>query len=360
MSYYNVIEIDTALLNLAAAFPAQAQAIDLPYLTAEGRRCRALHLSTAPGAKRDAVMIIGGVHADEWGSCEIVLNLASDLLKAYSAPSGLAYGPGGSKVYGSQQVHDLLDQRDLVLLPLVNPDGRQYCQDPTIGDDQWRKNRNPANSGGQADRIGVDINRNFDFVFDLANFEPTAPVSGSADPSNGHYQGPWANSEAETGNVVYLLDRFASTTWFVDLHSSGGVMHYAWHHDEWQDDRAEMNFRTRRVQHLMGTLGSNNYREFLATDDRVEMQRLAGRFTSDLADVRGTQYRTDSGIAWGPYPGTSHDYAYSRHLSDSSKRKVLGFTCEWGSIFHHPDWSDMEEIIEEVSAGLVGFCLATL
>lgn len=360
MSYYNVVEAQTALLNLAAAYPAQARAIVLPNASAEGRASHALHLSTAPDAGRDAIVMIGCVHADEWGSCEILLNLASDLLQAQALRSGLAWGPAGSSGFDADDIERLLDERDLVIFPLVNPDGRHFSQTAFFGDPNWRKNRNVTQSEGVAERIGVDINRNFDFVFDLANFVPGAPVSASTDPAKGQYQGPHPESEAETANVVWLLDRLEHAGWFVDLHSSGGVFQYAWHHDESQDDSPNMNFRQSRSSHQMGTKGANNYREFLAAQDAAEMQRLATDFAAAAASVRGTIFGTGPGIGWGACPGTSHDYAYSRHLSDSSKGRVLGFTCEWGRYDHRPPWLEMEKIIREVSAGLVAFCLATL
>jgi murein tripeptide amidase MpaA len=360
LSYYNVLEAETALLNLAAAFPAQADVVPLPNPTAEGRRSHALHLSTAPEAGRDAVVMIGGVHGDEWGSCEILLNLASDLLQAKALGSGLAYGPFGAKAFDVVDMDRLLEARDLILFPLVNPDGRRFSQDPESGDPQWRKNRNPKSSQGSSDRVGVDINRNFDFVFDLANFALGVGVSASVDSANGQYQGLFPHSEAESANVVWLLDRFEHAGWFIDLHSAGGVFQYAWHHDESQETQPGMNFRSVRANHQMGLSGAANYQEFLAAQDRAEMQRLAAEFANALAAVRGKVYGTGPGFGWGVYPGTSHDYAYSRHLSDSSKGKVLGFTCEWGRLEHRPDWAEMEKIIEDVSAGLIGFLLATL
>jgi len=42
-----------------------------------------------------------------------------------------------------------------------------------VQDAGWRRNRNPANSSGNAACIGVDINRNYDFLFDFATaFSP--------------------------------------------------------------------------------------------------------------------------------------------------------------------------------------------
>ena len=59
------------------------------------------------------------------------------------------------------------------------------------------------------------------------------------------------------------------------------------------------------------------------------------------------------------YPtfGTSHDYAYSRHIVEPSKAKTLGFALEWG-FDPHPCWADMVPIIGTVTAGLIAFCQA--
>lgn len=65
-----------------------------------------------------------------------------------------------------------------------------------------------------------------------------------------------------------------------------------------------------------------------------------------------------------PTSGTSDDYAYSRGFLDATKGKVLGFTIEWGRQrptlpkSFHPDYVDMVPIIEEVTSGLLAFCLA--
>jgi murein tripeptide amidase MpaA len=52
----------------------------------------------------------------------------------------------------------------VVFVPLSNPDGVAYDQS---SNSCWRKNRNPASSGGSSSAIGVDLNRNFDFVWDF-------------------------------------------------------------------------------------------------------------------------------------------------------------------------------------------------
>ena len=72
--------------------------------------------------------------------------------------------------------------------------------------------------------------------------------------------------------------------------------------------------------------------------------------------VRGSEYGVEQGYGLYPTSGASDDYAFSRHFADPSKTKVYGFTIECGDSFQ-PPWSEAEEVIREVSAGLIAFCL---
>ena len=205
MTYLNVSEVETAAANLAGAYPAICQLITLPHTSFEGRTSHALRLGGGAPGSRDCVTILGGVHAQEWGSCEIAINFAADLLDAYTNNTALAYG---GKMFSASAIQSLLDGLHLVIFPLVNPDGRAYSQSTSA---MWRRNRNPANSGGNASCIGVDLNRNFDFLFDFnATFSPASDVSvyTSDNPCNSSqvYHGPAAFSEPETQNVKWLLD----------------------------------------------------------------------------------------------------------------------------------------------------------
>lgn len=358
LSYYTVDEVSAALDSVVASYPTLARVIDLPFTSAEGRESRALHLSTSFGdaAGRDALMFIAGVHGAEWGSCEIVLNLAFDILEAYSLPSGLGYG---GKSFSMQEVQDLLDQRDIVIFPLVNPDGRHFSQ-TARGRSQWRKNLNQAHARGDFELAGVDINRNFDFLFDLTAFAPDAGVVASDDPAKKHhYHGTQAFSEPESRNVRWLLDEFPRTGWFVDVHCTGESIQYVWSNDESQQSTPGMNFRSPAFDGLRGKPG-DTYREFLAAGDLATLQRLAQRFVAEVQAAGGPQYLAGPTYELSPYSGTSHDYAYSRHLCDSNLGKVLGFVVEWGSWDCQPDWPQMQTIIRQVTAGLIGFGLETI
>ncbi|MEU5277984.1 M14 family metallopeptidase [Streptomyces asoensis] len=351
--YLNVDEVGSAVTSLAAAFPA-AELIELPEPSVEGRACHALRIGTgAPGA-RDAVVLIGGVHAREWGSCEILVDLAADLLEAHRDGTGLAYGGTG---FTATQVRAVLDGLDVVVFPLVNPDGRHYSQ--TV-DPMWRKNRNPARSGGDPAGIGVDINRNFDFLFDFGTaFHPAAPVRVSADPADPQqvYQGPNPFSEPETRNVRRLLDLFPRTRWFVDVHSYSQDMLFVWGDDDNQSLDPDRNFRNPAFDGKRGLADDLLYGEFAPKADTDDAARLAEQFCQAVKGVRGKDYAPMPAFDLYPTCGTSDDYAYARHLTAAGNGKILGFTVEWGKSSFHPPWPEMEKIILDVDAGLVQFCL---
>ncbi len=169
MTFLNVVEIESALNGLAATYPNISQLITLPNFTAEGRQSHALLIGTRKGCPAAGVLIISGAHAREWGGPDICINFATDLLEAYSGGTGLVYG-GTS--YTVAQIKSIIERVDVIVFPDINPDGRHYSQNTFA---MWRKNRNTASSGGQASKIGVDPNRNYDFLWDFnTTFDPAA------------------------------------------------------------------------------------------------------------------------------------------------------------------------------------------
>ena len=54
-SYYNVVEIESALQNLATSYSALCTRIPLPNLTAEGRASHALRISSGFGHPKNVI-----------------------------------------------------------------------------------------------------------------------------------------------------------------------------------------------------------------------------------------------------------------------------------------------------------------
>ncbi len=75
--------------------------------------------------------------------------------------------------------------------------------------------------------------------------------------------------------------------------------------------------------------------------------------------MRGKYYVSKPSFSLYPTSGTNQDYAYSRHFNNSSLSNALSFTIEWGTDFQ-PPWTEMQEIIKDVSAGLIGLGLKAI
>jgi Zinc carboxypeptidase len=355
MPYMNVTEVESGLIALAAAHPTICELITLPNLTIEGRTTHAVRLGTQAANTVDAYYLTGGVHAREWGSCEILVNMAVDLCDAYAGGTGVAYG---GKTFSAAEVKALMEQMNIIIFPCVNPDGRNFSQTSVP---LWRKNRNPASSGGQASKIGVDINRNQDFLWDFATAFAPAAINvylASSDPAQDTFHGTAPHSEPETENINFIHDTFTRIKWYIDVHSFSEDILFVWGDDESQFSDSNMTFQNASFDGQRGVLG-DSYKEFIPDGDLSALQGLAGAFTRSLGEVRGKLYVAKPGFSLYATSGTNDDYGYSRHFADPSKSKALSFTVEWGTEFQ-PPWSEMQEIIKDVSAGLIGLGLQAL
>jgi hypothetical protein len=355
MPYMNVTEVESALTALAAAHPTLCELITLPNATIEGRTSHAVRLGTQPANTVDAFYLTGGVHAREWGSCEILVNLAVDLCDAYAGGTGLTYG---GKAFSAGQVKVLMEQMNIILFPCVNPDGRNLSQTSVP---LWRKNRNQASSGGDPLKIGVDINRNQDFLWDFQTAFAPAAVNvflASTNPADDTFHGTAPNSEPETQNINFIHDTFTRIRWYIDVHSYSESILFVWGDDESQFSETSKNFQNASFDGQRGVLG-DAYREFIPNSDLSVLQGLGNAFTRSLGQVRGKLYVSKPSFSLYPTSGTNNDYAYSRHFADPAKSNALSFTLEWGTEFQ-PSWTEMEEIIKDVSAGLIGLGLKAL
>jgi carboxypeptidase T len=131
-----------------------------------------------------------------------------------------------------------------------------------------------------------------------------------------------------------------------------------------------MNFHNPAFDSKRGILDSHSggdplkYREYLPKADLDTLISLGNTMRDAIRAAHGRVYTVKSSANLYPTSGTSDDYAYSRSFLDARKGKVLGFTIEWGrkrstlAKSFHPDYVDMVPIIEEVTAGLLAFCLA--
>jgi carboxypeptidase T len=338
--YLSTNAIDQTLQYLANTYPTICQLIKLPEGSIEGRTIHVVKIGKGASKERRGILLIGGVHARELVNPDMLIYFAYKICYAYTHNQAITLG---GKTFEAQQIQSIVDKEDVFILPLVNPDGRAFVMDP-VGDIWWRKNRR-VNSGSSCK--GVDLNRNFDFLWNSG-------IGTSTSPCSEIYRGANGFSEPETRNVRSLLDNFPQIRTIVDVHSYSQYIMYSWGDDENQTTNASMNFTNPTYDGLRGILG-DSYKEYITSRDKNWATFVANSVRDTISAVSGTVYQVKQSVNLYPTSGTSNDYSFGRHYADAAKNRVFGFAIETGTVFQ-PLPADAQKIITEVTAGMIQFC----
>lgn len=130
------------------------------------------------------------IHAREWISGSTCQYIAQQLVTGYDTDSAIRH---------------LLDTTEVIMVPVVNPDGYEFSW---TRNRLWRKNRKPFRFG-----TGVDLNRNFA----EANWCKTG---ASNVPFADTYCGPNAGSEGETQAIQNYYSKYKGmVAAAIDFHS---------------------------------------------------------------------------------------------------------------------------------------------
>lgn len=137
-NYQRFAEIQRKAQEIATLNPEVARYEPSIGKSSQGRDIFALYIGNAnPGTNR-AVYIQGGMHAREWVSHTTVMWIIDQMVTSTDPV-----------------VVNLLRQMTFIFVPMLNPDGYEFCHTNTR---LWRKSRN-SNAGSTC--IGTDLNRNF-------------------------------------------------------------------------------------------------------------------------------------------------------------------------------------------------------
>ncbi len=130
--YHNHAELTADLQALAAAYPSLCRLHNLGQ-SVQGRAIWALQITDNPDVEEfePAVRLIGAHHGNETISVEVPLGIAHYLLENYAAVPSVA---------------ELVNERDIWIIPMMNPDGVQ--------------------AGTRYNANGVDLNRNYGYMRD--------------------------------------------------------------------------------------------------------------------------------------------------------------------------------------------------
>jgi murein tripeptide amidase MpaA len=342
-------------------FPGIAH-FDIVDVSHEGRIIWVIKISGGSG-RTHGVLFLGGLHARELINPDALVSLGFDLCYAYKYRKGIKYG---GKSYSSSIIQDIISRLDIYIMPLVNPDGREHVFDHW---DLWRMNRNPngrltcpSNPGcPELDGKGVDINRNFDFLW-------KSGIHTTPDPCECRqiYKGNSPFSEPESRSVQRLLDQNPHIDSMVDVHSYVQRVLYPWQIDENQVTDINMNFHNPAYDGRRGFRG-DSYKEYIPQNELNRYQFVAGKVADSINAVRDGEYRAIQGPTFPLYPAsaTSMDYAISRSIVNEKNTRIFALAFETAKSFNPLDPENGEpkddkwQITKEICAGLIEFMYQT-
>ncbi|MCX7974946.1 MAG: M14 family zinc carboxypeptidase [Candidatus Aminicenantes bacterium] len=205
---YHTYEETIACLNQAEiTYPHLAKLFVIGQSTRFGFPIYALKISDNVGQEEDepTILIDGLHHAREPLGNEICLAFIEYLLNNYGR---------------SPRVINWVDDYEIWVIPILNPEGYKYIVDNNLSSPWWRKNLRDNNHNGRIDPDydGVDLNRNYDYNW---------IYGGSTNPADWTYRGPSAFSEKETQakRDLALRQKFVVS---VTYHSYGEEVMYCW------------------------------------------------------------------------------------------------------------------------------------
>ncbi|KAI3378275.1 hypothetical protein SNEBB_004628 [Seison nebaliae] len=153
--------------------------------------------------QKPVLLIEGTIHAREWISAATCTFIISQLVKDVKSNQ-------------DNQTFELLRNVDLMIIPVINPDGYEYTKEKRM----WRKTRTPYFYGSSS-CYGVDMNRNFEFHW--------MESGSSSNPCADTFAGRIPFSEPETRAISALLIREQyRIVVFVSLHSYSQLILLPW------------------------------------------------------------------------------------------------------------------------------------
>ncbi|NOZ49510.1 MAG: zinc carboxypeptidase, partial [Chloroflexi bacterium] len=240
--YHNYSEMVAEIDAVAAQYPDIVRLVSLGK-TIEQRDVWALRITDHPDADEPdekAILIFANTHAREHLTVEQALFLIHDLVQNY--------GHDG-------EITNLVNQRDIWIIPSLNPDGAEY----DIGGSSfrwWRKNRRDNGNG----TFGVDLNRNFGYQWGCCG-------GSSGFPGNSLYRGPAPFSEPETQTIRDFARAHPHLTTSISLHTWGELLLYPYGYT-YTDIPVDMDATDYQIFRALGSGVSdrNGYRLQQASD----------------------------------------------------------------------------------------------
>ncbi|XP_061094905.1 carboxypeptidase B [Conger conger] len=221
--------------------------------TFEGRAMTVLKIGKQSTSTKPSIFLDCGIHAREWISPAFCQWFVKEAVETYGSDA---------------QMTELLDQMDVVVLPVFNIDGYVYTW---AKNRMWRKTRS-RKAGSSC--IGTDPNRNFDAGW--------CTTGASSNPCSDTYCGSKAESEVEVKAVAdYIRQNKSNIKAYLTVHSYSQLVLFPY-----------------------------SYTYKLAAHHN-ELMQLAEEAAEALRSLYGTRYTSGPGATTiYPAAGGSDDWAY--------------------------------------------------
>ena len=201
-SYDNILD---QLDFYAKTYPEVVKLLKSVGKSHEGRDLPVIHITAAKNklGTKPLIWIMAGQHAREWIATSSAMLFIENILHN----------------------HELLDEYEFAVMPLVNPDGYEYSRSKNR---MWRKNRRSPN--------GVDLNRNWDHRWceigkpNLFNNNFHVFIGSSREEYTDDYCGPSAASEPEIHSTQKYILSLPNRAIGFDVHSYSQLIlrNYGW------------------------------------------------------------------------------------------------------------------------------------
>lgn len=198
-NFYDYDGVSSELARLHARFSGVVTVQRLG-TTYEGRSLFAVKVTgtmPAPGSK-PALLAIFTEHGDEHDTTDLAVGIIRFFAENYGK---------------DERITGILNQKELWIVPLMNPDGAAYDLSGSVRPFSWRKNRRPTGEN----TYGVDLNRNWGRTGSAQ--VPEDAARELRDKASPVYAGERPFSENETQAVTNFLLDHPNIMMFVDYHS---------------------------------------------------------------------------------------------------------------------------------------------
>jgi len=289
-AYHNLAEIQAWYKDLAAQYPSVVTYVDSigTEKTSQNRDLFGIRmfdrkdLPTRNPTQR--IFWTGQIHAREWIAGATIQYLVQEILNGLTAQDPV--------------VTAVLRKTELIIVPLINPDGYVYSW---TTDRQWRKNRRPAPSG-TGTCIGVDENRNFN-----SNWGKGGSSNSSCSDT---YMGPGPASEPEVKNVCNYWKSLQTASGAAGLSFVGAI---DWHS------------YSQLVLRPYGNTSADS-------PDEAILKQLGDKYAADILASSGFNYTSQKSIQLYVTTGTASDWYYDdeayKNQANKGGYRVASYTVE--------------------------------